>query len=636
MINPEYLFTLITKDSTVYFFVSFIFTIALIPFWQATYTIGKVNRAIKKSNELIKSLGNESPSKFYNEFENIKAQLNGIDYLKNIWGEFIGSTYYLTNNNTQQINSNRIFLSHRPSYYFNKESVLGSQLNLNQFFSFPNYLIGLGLAFTFIGLAAALHIAQSGLANGEGQTALSELLKVASVKFFSSITGIGCSLIISFIQKIRIKGFQNNLNNFCGLLEKCTEYKPAEKLIFESIQEEKTHTLALQSMANDISIGIGDVLNNQLPASVANALAPLADEIRALAQKFSGSNENALEKVLNEFLDQLRKSSGDEMQGLIDGVNTLKDSLLRLVENMETMGKSFGSNTKDSTDRLMASLDAFTSTFTPVQQGIGKFGQSLDSLENIARSIQQASGNITGAADISNQSMSNLAGTVTQITENLTPIQDLLNVINLSLKKVDESSENLHGAGRTIASAADGFKNSAESIEQASNRFDQKINKFEVVIDGISGTANVLERASSNVSNAIKPLSETSEGLTKVIHAIQETESRIHGSQKQLSDLLINLENFTEKLPSLLSQYEERFSKVDQDLANAFGELAKGSDEFRTSISQFVISFDQQFDKAIRQLSGVIQDLQEERENAELTTNNYHKAEYVDADTRIA
>lgn len=81
-------------------------------------------------------------------------------------------------------------------------------------------------------------------------------------------------------------------------------------------------------------------------------------------------------------------------------------------------------------------LDAFTSTFTPVQQGIGKFGQSLDSLENIARSIQQASGNITGAADISNQSMSNLAGTVTQITENLTPIQDLLNVINLSLKKL--------------------------------------------------------------------------------------------------------------------------------------------------------------------------------------------------------
>lgn len=70
-------------------------------------------------------------------------------------------------------------------------------------------------------------------------------------------------------------------------------------------------------MATNITNGIGEILSNQLPVSVANALEPLAQEIRSLVQKFKGSNEDALKKVLQEFLSRLRKSSSDDMQALI-------------------------------------------------------------------------------------------------------------------------------------------------------------------------------------------------------------------------------------------------------------------------------------------------------------------------------
>lgn len=627
----------LTQGSTIWIFVSIIVVVALIPTYQAIIGIRRVNSDLKKASNILQQLGTDKPfEKFYSQFETIKEQITEIKNLAHVWEGFVDSIFYDTSSHDQHLKTQKIYLSHRPAYYFNRDSVLGIRLNISQFLAFPNYLIGLGLAFTFIGLAAALHVAQAGLTHGAGQKALQELLAVASVKFISSIFGIISSLLVSVLQKMRIKAFQVTLNKFCHLLEQCTEYKPAERLLFESYQQQQEHTVALNSMANNIAEGIGNILSNQLPASVANALEPLANEIRALAQKFSGSNENALENVLQEFLAQLRKSSGDEMQGLVESMTTLKSSLDVLVGNMKVIGESFGSKTMDSSDRLISMLESFVTTFTPVQQGIGKFGESLASLEHIAGSIQQASGSISGAADVSHQSMSNLAGTVNDISTNLAPMQELLASLNQSLRKVDESSEKLSTAGNTIGFAADGFKRSAESIDSAGNRFDQKMKTFEVVIDGISGTAAVLDRASGHMSNAIQPLTETSAGFTKVFQAIQETEARIQGSQQNLNTMLVDLQKFTESIPVLWQQYEARFNKVDEDLGQAFGRLAEGSKEFQSSVEGFVKSLDGSFSNALDRLGGAVRELQEERENAQLAISPQENIGYVDADTRIA
>ncbi|KTD18860.1 Chromosome partition protein Smc [Legionella jordanis] len=633
MLNAETFFYFITQDSTVWFFVLLIVIVALFPLKQSFWNIGKVNKDLKIASKVFFQI--ESKKDFYNNFESISTKISNLRWLKAIWNDFISSTYYLTYNETDNHSHRAVYLSHRPYEYFTKQSILGQVLNINQFYAYPNYLIGIGLTFTFIGLAAALHIAQQGLAHGEGQAALSELLKVASVKFFSSIAGISCSLFISFIQKKQTKEFHKKLNNFCSLIENCTEYKPTEKLLFESIQEQTKQTFALQSMANDISRGIGDVLNNQLPVSVAKALEPLAHEIRELAHKFSGSNENALEKVLDEFIEQLRKSSADDMQGLVNGVNTLKVSLEKLVDNIELMSTNFGSNTKESTDRLMRSLENFANTFVPVQNGIAEFGKTLNSLESIAESIQNASGNISGAASINTQSMSNLAGTVNQITENIAPIQDLLGNLSLSLQKINESSLKLDSAGDSISLAVNGFNSSAQNIENASSKFNDNITLIQTVIDGLNNTTTNLEKSSSDIRQSVLPLSQTSEQIQKALKVTQETELRLIESQKQMGTLLNSLDSFTEKMPTILSQYEDRFTKVDHDLANAFSELAKGSEEFKNSIIHFIQSFDSQFEKALSHLSAAIHELQEEREETYTNFIEQKSNGQVDADTRI-
>jgi len=602
---------LLTQTQTIYVFVSIIIFVFLIPLYQSLF--GIVHRANAEVADAIKSLKQTSPipghEKFFNDFEDINNKISSIKGLSRIWHKFSESLHFSEYNK-------KIYVSHRPGYYFNRDSILGTRLNLNQYLAFPNYLIGIGLTFTFIGLAAALHVAQEGLASGSGQQALKDLLAVASIKFISSIVGIISSILLSFIQRWRLKKLHNLTHKFCDLLEQSTEYKSTERLLHENVQEQQKHTVALNDMATNIATGIGEILSNQLPTSVAKALEPLAEEIRTLVQKFTGSNEDALNKVLEEFITQLRKSSAEDMQALIGSVKTLKESLDGLVTKMQSTGDNFGAETKTSTDRLVSVLDQFVNTFLPIQESIGQFSTVLSSLESIATTIKSAGTDIGRSANYNNLSADNFRDAVSSISTNLGPLQELTENLTKALLKVSETAYQLNNAGGTISSAADDFKTSALSIEQAGNVFNQKVQTFSNVADGIAGTINSLEKATNNVTLAAEPLSEAASEFSLAIGIIKETEIKIQQNQQELTKLLLNLQKYSDTIPNLWNQYESRFNKVDGDLAKAFSELTKGSHEFSSSIQVFVTQLDDQFSKAIKGLSGAIQELTDEREQS--------------------
>lgn len=550
---------------------------------------------------------------FYENFEDVSTEVGNIASLSHAWHEFVESTFYGVGESDRRV----VYVSHPPSHYFHRDSVLGARINLLQFMAFPNYLIGLGLLLTFLGIAAALQVAQAGLAAEDGgQQAMRELLAVASTKFISSLFGILLSLLLSFWQRTRLKDIQRSLDDFCERLELCTEYKSTAKLLYDNNEEQRRHTLALNSMATNIADGIGTVLSNQLPSSVANALEPLAVEIRGLAQKFSSSNENALQNVLEEFLNQMRKSTGDDMDALMGSMRTLKSSLDELVERMQSMGENFGSETRASSARMTDAIENFSASFVPVQHGITHFASSLSSLETMAARIEQAGGSISGAANLSHESMSQFAGTVGDISSHIAPLQALLQQMTEALVKMTGTADQLESAGRTIALAANGFRSSSESMVDAGGRFQEKVQIFERVADGISGTVTTLERASGHVSTASAPLSDLSRGMINALQQLQETEKRIQQSNQELKNMLNGLEKFSELIPTLWEQYEHRFRQVDGDLAKAFNELTTQSDVFHSSVRNFVEQLDDTFTKSLQGLSGAIQELTEEREQS--------------------
>ena len=74
----------------------------------------------------------------------------------------------------------------RPKDVFDETLMAAAGINLRFFGAIPNFLVGAGLLFSFLGLVAALHFASAGVASdnvAQAQRALADLLAAATFKF---------------------------------------------------------------------------------------------------------------------------------------------------------------------------------------------------------------------------------------------------------------------------------------------------------------------------------------------------------------------------------------------------------------------------------------------------------------------
>lgn len=381
-----------------------------------------------------------------------------------------------------------------------------------------------------------------------------------------------------------------------------------------ALEEQKKQTAFQADMALNIAEKLGGILSKSLPESVAAALEPLAGEIRDLAKKFSGSNENALQQVLQEFLQQLRQSSGNEMDALINSVQSLKAGLDNLVEKMQGVSNNFGQETKDSTVRLAGFLESFTQTFQPVQEGLNQFGQTMVALERIAGQIEHAGGNITGAATTNHEAATSLAAVVNGASEQITPIKDALIDLRVSMQSISATAEKIHSAGSSMDNAASEIRQSASDLSKSHTHMADKMQYFTQAAEHVSKTTENLENASRKMDTAIPSLQQASIGVTQAAESIKQTESRIQEAQQQLNDIMGHMGKTIEKIPGVLESYEQRFGKVDEDLNQAFKELTDGAEAFQNSIHGFVTQLDGNFTRALSSLSGAVNEMVEERE----------------------
>lgn len=171
----DIIFKWVAQPYVPFIFCGILFFAFFLGLIQTYAVVSWAKKFLKKATKsVINSAPEENPFKFFSEFDTINRELNNIEEFKFVWQEFAESTFL-------DHDSKKVCLSRRPAQYFQLPLILGEKRNINQIQAYPNYLIGLGLFFTFFGLAAALHVAQSGLQSAAGsQAALQQLLSVAS------------------------------------------------------------------------------------------------------------------------------------------------------------------------------------------------------------------------------------------------------------------------------------------------------------------------------------------------------------------------------------------------------------------------------------------------------------------------
>ncbi len=128
----------------------------------------------------------------------------------------------------------------RPSVYFNMRALQAHGFNLRGFAPVPNYFVGAGLMLTFMGLVAGLFFAANGMktADIEGaRTALIQLLNASTLKFATSIAGIGSSIAFSIVLRLGTYRVESRIERLCRVIEMLVPTITPETLVQDQVDE---------------------------------------------------------------------------------------------------------------------------------------------------------------------------------------------------------------------------------------------------------------------------------------------------------------------------------------------------------------------------------------------------------------
>lgn len=570
----------------------------------------------------------ELQKEFYDNFDKHVRELQKIDCMRELWQQYQETLIIPSPPRTGAEEEapkpprRAVYLTARPQQYFTVDSVLGARRNLSQLYAFPNYLIGLGLLFTFLGLAAAIAVAQHDLATPSASNeGLQKLLRVASTKFITSVAAIFLSLWLSLKQRRWFNKLRKQIHDFCIALELRTEFATAEKLLHSSLAIQEQQNFHLANLADNITLKFESILNHVLPKSVSEAMAPLVDTLKKIAERDHSNNEGALKSVLEEFLRNMHQHTGEGMNQMVGSIKTLAGNLDQLVSKIESFGGNFGQEMGTATQKMAETMDRFVSDFSGVQSALLQFTEVLESLKIIADNIKHAGSQIQGAADGNKESAGNLskthgelAATVQGLSGNLEPLKDVVGQMAGALERLLSTSGQLNDAGHLIKSAADDFSRSSQKLDDVHVKIGGHMLEFKQVADSMQGNVQGLVNASDTLAKAANPVEQLSRQMMEAVGTIQKAQDIITGAFTSMSGASDSLKQVMGRMDSSWNSYQSRFEKVDKDLENAFGTLAKGTEDFQQKVKEFITSFDGSFNDAIQALSSAVNELAEERE----------------------
>ncbi len=191
----------------------------------------------------------------------------------------------------------------RPQDSFNETLLANAGINLRFYNAVPNFLVGAGLLFTFLGLVAALYFASRGVAAAEvqeAQRALRELLGAATFKFVTSIAGLGSSMLFSWREKALLHRIQRRLSRLCAALEARMVPLTAENIGIAQLMElRQQQQQELMKLGRGLLVKVPEAVEERLTAELVASLAPLRRGTLAAAERLARIDEWLLDLVLD-------------------------------------------------------------------------------------------------------------------------------------------------------------------------------------------------------------------------------------------------------------------------------------------------------------------------------------------------
>ncbi len=623
-----------SKDGETVFFSNmqggdWIITVFILMLW-CIFGYLFLNRKFNKDNKILTQLTSDLKSIDQNSnhselIELISDKTRDTDAWY-AWNDF--KKNLIQSNDQGQISYYRIYDS---KAFFNQQSLLG-YIGKSLFNSGSSFLLSIGLLGTFFGLFYGL--IQLNLDNADTlQDSMRILINASGAKFSSSIWGLGLATLYSFLEKgilnrtsKAIADIQFILNDRFPLL--IAEQLHQSSLDVQNISKETQYSILdvnkrilqiqqdsygiLNTLSYDIGMAVGSQISSTIIEGMKGAMQELVDNVggskedtlhHALTELKSGVGgdfSQKLEKVLSTFMDEIKKSTGSDVENLqtqiesISGlVSTLTTQISTQTTKLDNFIKLLDGKIQTITDNTQASKDAISEAAVnagqtvanaaePIVHIVGDFKEFADKLSSIKEQIESferstlslktASANTvesTNKFDTSigalNSASSTMRSAVESFGTNLDKLQELptkLNEITIKAGEISNESE------KTYKDLAMAFGDLTEVNQQSVNSLKKDLAAYQQTTEGF--IKQILDEASAGVT-AYKGSSDA------------HIASNLEAQRKEMEKYI---EKANELLKTTISNYDKQLEVFVNGLSSATAELSESMEMLSSKLNR--------------------------------------------------
>jgi methyl-accepting chemotaxis protein len=510
-----------------------------------------------------------------------------------------------------------------PTDIWNPQQLVGRKINLPLAEAVPNLLVGVGLLLTFLFLTlaivsatAALNLssapnvsqssqgsaaatrpvspldanrAASGRESGATESnqkaidsAIGNLLGSAGAKFLTSLVGLLASILwtIAFRRGMHRVGERcDEVVHLIGVLAPPDAGERLARAQFEhsqsalqtaddhlliaeeSLQESREQTGTLKRFETDLAVAIGKAINAGLAPQLEEMTRKLTESIDKLSERMSAINQDALEKMLNDFAALLKKATETEMTALQQTLGKLAESLQTLADKLTNAGQETGRVFNAASDNLAARLAEFTDSLGTVTQGLLDANVALsESVAGLASTVEEAkeAGNsgrtfISQAIVQASEQVTNLSATSKALESTALNLQHLIGSVDDTVKAVQSLAAEQR---QVVQSVKDATPNAMRSIEAVLTTLQQTVAATQTTMTeakkAMTDTASVLQESVNSVTGGIGQYTET----VSTLH--ERMDSYLATAIGQLGHKISSLEEVVEELAEVTGQMQGR------------------------------------------------------------------------------
>lgn len=489
------------------------------------------------------------------------------------------------------------------------ERLLHKRFNFAMFEAIPNIAVGVGLLFTFIFLTLALTdatAALTGQANGSASIldATRSLLASAGGKFMSSLAGLTVSLLWTVVGRRRMVRLQRAASNVVDAIEHLLPPVGAELAVAEQLnqlqamseqlvaqqvtlvqsqalltqsqavltqshavhqdqqalteellEQAREQTGSLKRFETDLAVSIGNAITSSFAPQMEAMTKQLVQAITSLSDRMGTMNEDALNKMLNEFAEAMRASSADEM-------GKFKETLGLLADKLEVATEGLGAGVGSASDKLSDAVLQMTQKLA-------------DTAQEMSSRIVEASGDLK---------------------ESIQGVDAAMVNVRASVQHVDAAVSRAAQLGQQGLTRVEGAIESSGHVVQRMNEAGQHW----------SAAAGELQHTAGKLTDACEGIEELSQEQKAVIAAVRSATPEALQAVSRMTQLL---DETTRSAASSLNTVQSAMDRTSRDLGGVVASITEGVGQYTQQVAQLHQAMDAEMAKAVGKLGGSIQNL---------------------------